>query len=248
MGEIVLGIDVGATGTKGALVDLEKGELVSDRIKFPTPQSHLPKDMIDTIGKLVDEFSWRGKPIGLGFPAVIMNNKTITASNIDKAWLGYEISLKMNEYLESPVVVINDADAAGLAEITYSNNEPPAGTLILLTLGTGIGSAIFLNGKLLKNTELGHTLYQGKIAEKIVSNSARLKNELSWEEYGSQLGEYLSYINRLFYPELFILGGGISKKFEKYAKYFPSHLNVRPATQLNNAGIIGAALAFKLYA
>ena len=239
----VLGIDVGATGMKAALVDTTKGELTTERHKISTPEGGKPEDMVGVINELINHFEWAGKPIGIGFPAVIMGGKTLTASNIDNSWIGYPVESSIEEKTGNKVQVINDADAAGLAEITFGKGKGVNGTVILLTLGTGIGSAIFKDGKILRNTELGHILYNGDIAEKAVSNSARKKQDMNWKEYGTKLGDFLSYINKLFYPDLIILGGGISKKFDNYSSLFPEHLNVTPASQFNNAGIIGAALS-----
>ena len=241
----VLGIDVGATGIKGAIVNLETGELVGERHKIPTPEGGKPEDMIKVIGDIVDHHNWRGNPTGIGFPAVVMNGKSLTASNIDDAWIGYPIEDAIEKSLGMRVPVLNDADAAGQAEMAFGNGKGAQGTVILLTLGTGIGSAIFNDGQLLRNTELGHIMYQGQIAEKLVSNSARKREDMSWEVYGKALGGYLHYIDKLFYPDLMILGGGISKKFEKFSSQFADLKNVTAATQFNNAGIVGAALAAK---
>jgi len=239
----ILGIDVGATGIKGAIVDTVAGELITDRHKLATPQGALPADVASVIKELVDHFEWKGKPVGMGFPSVIQNNKVLTASNIDKSWIG----MNLVEYLETETGIkataVNDADAAGLAEVTHGQGKNIKGIVILLTLGTGIGSAIFKDGKLLQNSELGHLKFKGKIAEKVVANSAREKHDLSWKAYGNILGEFLDHVHRLFYPDLIILGGGISKKFEKYSGQFPDHLKVHPAAHQNNAGIIGAAMS-----
>jgi len=242
---VALGIDVGATGIKGALVNIKTGNLTTERYKLQTPKSKKPKDIIAVIKQIVEHFDWKGKRLGIGIPSVIINDKTVTASNIDKSWKDFPIQQELEKALASSLVVLNDADAAGLAEIYYRDDNA-SGTQILLTLGTGIGSAVFLNGKLLKNTELGQIMFKNNIAEKLVSNSARIKLDLSWDNYGKELGEYLTYIYSLFYPELIILGGGISKKFAKFSKNFAPHLNVKPASKFNNTGIIGAALATKL--
>lgn len=239
----VLGIDVGGTGIKGGLVNLETGELISERFKLGTPEAAGPHEVLSVIQQIIEHFEWQGKPIGIGFPAVIKQGKSLTASNISKEWVDYPIKAFFEKNLECTLNVINDADAAGLAEMTYGKGKEVQGTVILLTLGTGIGSAIFKDGKLLANTELGHLKYEGQIAEKVVSNAAKKKNNLSWEEYGSQLHNFLSHVNRLFYPDLIILGGGISKKFEKYGGSFSKIGTITPASQFNNAGIIGAALA-----
>lgn len=243
----ILGVDIGATGVKGSIVDLEAGELITDRHKIPTPEGGKPEDIAQVVKELVHHFDWKGQPVGLGFPAVILHHKVLTASNIDDSWIGQDVFKIMSEATESPCIVVNDADAAGLAEVRYGKGKGVKGTMILLTLGTGIGSAIFLDGRLLHNTEFGQVMFKGTISEKTVSNSARKKNDLSWKQYGKGLGEFLDYIHKLFYPELMILGGGISQKFDNYAKYFPEHINVTPASQFNNAGIVGAALAYDVY-
>jgi len=240
----VLGIDIGGTGIKGGLVNISKGEMISDRIKIETPEQSTPKQIMKVVKTLINEFDWQGKKIGVGFPAVIKNGVSLTASNVNKEWIGFPITSYFQENTGSPLVVVNDADAAGMAEVLFGKGKGVKGTVILLTLGTGIGSAIFKDGKLLHNTELGHIKYKGDIAEKIVSNIARKKRDLSWEEYGKELNHFLKYIERLFYPDLLIIGGGISKRFEKYAQHLEMDY-VHPASQFNNAGIIGAALAVK---
>jgi len=241
----ILGIDVGGTGIKGGLVDLDKGVLSSDRFKLGTPPESGPEQMLPVIQEIITHFDWNDKPIGIGFPAVIKNGHSITASNISKEWIQFPINEFFEDKLTNPLTVINDADAAGLAELTYGKGKDVNGTVILLTLGTGIGSAVFKDGQLLANTELGHLKYKGQIAEKVVSNAAKKRKDLSWEEYGKELYSFLNHINQLFYPDLIILGGGISKKYEKYSASFSKLGNITPASQFNNAGIIGAALAAK---
>ena len=244
---LILGIDVGATGIKGGMVDLKKGEMLSEKLRYPTPKSKKPKDMAKTIERIVQEFSNEGKPLGLGFPAVIRNQKTMTASNIDKSWINFPIRQFLEDITSCPLFVINDADAAGLAEIHYGIGKNEKGTVILLTLGTGIGSAIFKDGKLLQNTELGHLKFRKDIAEYYASNSARKRENMSWNTYGTVLNEFLLHVNHIFSPDLMILGGGISKKFSEFSTGIDDRLNVVPALKFNNAGIIGAALAWELY-
>ena len=239
----ILGIDVGATGIKGAIVDTNKGELITPRHKIPTPTGALPADVARVIEELVEHFEWKGKPVGIGFPSVIRNNKVLTASNIDKSWIGMNLVKFLEKESGINATALNDADAAGLAEMTHGQGKNTKGIVILLTLGTGIGSAIFKDGKLLENSELGHLKFKGKIAEKIVANSVREKQDLSWKEYGTVLGEYLDHVYRLFYPDLIILGGGVSKKFEKYSEHFPKHIKIKPAAHQNAAGVIGAAMS-----
>lgn len=243
----ILGVDVGATGVKGSVVNLDDGTLATERFKLATPEGGRPSDIAETVKAVVDHFDWVGQAVGIGFPSAILHHKVLTATNIHDSWVGQDVFKIMGDATGCPCIVVNDADAAGLAEVRYGKGKDVPGTLMLLTLGTGIGSAIFQNGQLLQNTEFGHVMYKGKIAEKTVSNTARKAGDLSWTEYGKELGEFLDYINRLFYPELIILGGGISKKFDNYADFFPKHINVTPASQFNNAGIIGAALSYELY-
>lgn len=243
----LLGIDVGATGIKGAIVDLKTGDLIAERFKLPTPESGTPNEMIDVMHQIVKHFKWEGKPVGFGFPAIIKNNKAWSAANIDKSWIGFKIKKEIQAKTSCPCVIVNDADAAGLAELYFGKGKDVNGTMILLTLGTGIGSAIFNDGVLLPNTELGHLKFKDSIAEKYAANSARKLKGLSWEEYGNELNEVLKHIDFIFSPNLMILGGGISKKFKNFSNYISEDLNVCPAEKFNNAGIIGAALAYKIY-
>ncbi len=245
--EKILGIDVGATGTKGGIVDLKKGDLISEKIKLRTPDSKKPGDMIEVINQLVQAFEWEGKPVGMGFPTIIKDNKCWSASNIDESWIGFEIKREIELAANCPVYVINDADAAGLAEMKYGKGYKQKGTVILLTLGTGIGSALFINGKLVPNTEFGQLKFRDGVTENFASNSARLAKNMSWEKFGNELNEVLKYIDFIFSPQMIILGGGISKNMDMYQQYFDKELNVYPAEKFNNAGIIGAALAYKKY-
>lgn len=239
----VLGIDVGATGIKGAIVDTGSGKMITERIKMATPKGGKPKDMIKIVHDLINHHDWTGKPVGIGFPSVILNDIVMTASNIDSSWIGKDIVRLLKKETKTEAVVINDADAAGMAEMKFGHGKDQNGTVILLTLGTGIGSAVYIDGVLLPNTELGHLKFKGDVAEKLVSNSARTRRELDWKAYGKQLGDFLDYVNFLFSPNLILLGGGISKKFDNYGGYFPEHLKVKPASKQNNAGIIGAAMS-----
>jgi len=238
----VLGLDVGGTGIKGAIVDVKKGKVISDRIKIPTPESKKPEDMIEVVKDIVGQFKWEGKKIGTGFPAIIKKGICYSASNIDDDWIGFPVKKSLEKALNTKVTVINDADAAGLAEIKFGQGEGVKGTVILLTLGTGIGSAVFRDGKLVPNTEFGHLRFKDSIAEKHASNSARKKFDLSWDKYGTELNNFLEHVDFVFAPDMIILGGGISKKFESYSHKFSDKLRVVPAEKLNNAGIIGAAL------
>ena len=240
----ILGIDVGATGIKGAIVDMNKGELITERIKYPTPKPATPQAMTEVMKKIVADFNWKGKPIGVGFPSIIKEGVALSASNIDDTWLDFPIVGFLNKKLKSPVKVINDADAAGLAEKEFGCGKDKKGLVILLTLGTGIGSAIFYNGVLLPNTELGHLKWHDSIAEKYASNNARETKELSFKAWGKELNKLLNHIEFILSPDHIILGGGISKKFEKYGEYLKTNASIEPAKMLNNAGIVGAAMAF----
>jgi len=240
----ILGIDVGATGIKGAIVDLKKGILITERFKLSTPQSGEPVEMIEVIDQVVNHFDWRKKPIGVGFPAIIKNDRAWSASNISDSWIGFKIKKEIEAKTKCPCEIVNDADAAGLAELNFGNGKNIKGTMILLTLGTGIGSAIFNDGVLLPNTELGHLKYKDGVLENYAANSARKRKDLSWEEYGIELNEVLNHINFIFSPNLTLLGGGISKKYQNFSEYLSKDLNILPAAKFNNAGIIGAALAY----
>lgn len=242
----ILGIDVGATGIKGAIVDIDKGELTTERIKYPTPKPATPQAMIEVMKQLIVDFDWKGKPIGMGFPAIIKEGLALSASNIDDSWLNFPIVGFLNKKLKCQIKVINDADAAGLAEKRFGGGNEKNGMVILLTLGTGIGSAIFYNGVLLPNTELGHLKWEDSITEKYASNSARELKELSYKTWGKELNRVLNHIEFILAPDHFIIGGGISKKFHKYAEFLETDATIEPAKMLNNAGIVGAALACTL--
>jgi len=238
----ILGIDVGATGIKGAIVNTNKGELITERIKYPTPKPATPQAMTEVMKKLVEDFEWKGKPIGIGFPAIIKEGVALSASNIDDSWLDFPVVGFLSKKLKSPVNVVNDADAAGLAERQFGAANTD-GLVVLLTLGTGIGSAVFYNGELLPNTELGHLKYKDSVVEKYASNNARETKELSYKEWGKELNKVLNHIEFILSPDKIIIGGGISKKFHKYEDYIKCSAEVRPAEMLNNAGIIGAAMS-----
>jgi len=239
----ILGIDVGATGIKGAIVNIEQGKLITDRIKYPTPKPATPQAMTEVMKKLVEDHNWKGKPIGMGFPAIIKDGVALSASNIDDTWLDFPIVGFLNKKLKSPINVINDADAAGMAEQKFGGDTKNKGLVILLTLGTGIGSAVFSNGVLIPNTELGHLKWKDSVVEKYISNNARETKDLSYKTWGKELNRVLNHLDFVLSPDHIIIGGGISKKFHKYEEYIDCAATVAPATMLNNAGIVGAALA-----
>lgn len=238
----MLGIDVGATGIKGSIVNLKTGEFLVERIKYDTPKPATPSAVAATIRTLALDMNWKeGDTIGCGFPSVVRKGRTLTAANIDKKW----INLKARKYLSQKtgydIRLVNDADAAAMAEVRFGHVSPK-GTVLLLTLGTGIGSALFRNGELIPNTEFGHMPYKRSIAEDYVSNRGRKDRGLSMAEWARQLGVYLEHLNKMLNPELIILGGGISKKFDLYKQHLNVNTEVVPARMFNDAGIVGAAL------
>ena len=237
-----LAIDVGATGIKGALVDVKNGSLISDRIKYATPSPALPEDIAKVINNIVQDLDWKDGDIGIGFPAIVKNNLCFSASNIDESWINIDIQKLIKEATGFNSHSINDADAAGLAEVAFGKAIGQKGTFIMLTLGSGIGSGIFKDGILLPNIELGRMIYRDSVAEHYASNRARKSKELDWDQYGQELNDFLVYVNKIFSPDLMVIGGGISKKFENYSHKIDSSLNVTPATLKNNAGIIGSAM------
>ena len=238
----VLGIDVGGSGIKGAPVDLETGEILAERFRLPTPEKAKPRDVADTVAELVKHFSWTG-PVGVGFPAVIRHGIAHTAANVHKSWINTNAEALFTEKAGVPTFVLNDADAAGLAEMKFGvGRERSRGVVILITLGTGLGTAIFSDGILVPNTELGHLIIRGKDAERRASDAARQRKDLSWEDWAERLNEYLSYLENLFWPDLFVLGGGISKMADKYVPLLDLKTEVVTAQLLNQAGIVGAAL------
>ncbi len=242
----ILGVDIGGSGIKGALVDVENGKLLTDRFRVETPQSLMPDDVLPVIRQIVDHFEYSG-PIGVGFPAVVVNGTPrtpFTAHHIEE-WVGYDVAGKISSVTGCPTNVINDADAAGIAENAFGAGKDAKGTVILLTLGTGIGSAVFVDNKLLPNTEFGKIYLQDrkKVSEQYFSNAARERRELNWEEWAKEFNEYLHYLEWLFTPQLFIIGGGASKKHQKYVPHLTVNAAVVPAELRNHAGIIGAAMA-----
>lgn len=244
MAKPVLGIDVGGSGIKGALVDTKRGELIEERFRLETPQPATPEAMAETFARVVEGTGYTSGPIGVGFPAIVHNGTALSAANIDKSWLGRNVERLFGQTVGKRVYVCNDADAAGLASRMAGSARKERGTVLFLTLGTGIGSAMFTNGKLVRNTEFGHVYLKGMkiVAEKYCANSIRKKKELSFEEWGKRLDEYLHHMNRLTTPDLILLGGGVSKKFDLFSQYLTIDVPVRPAELRNEAGIIGAAL------
>ena len=238
----ILGIDVGGSGIKGAPVDTEKGILVSPRHRIPTPEPAKPKSMADVVAEVAQHFDWHG-PIGCGFPSALRNGIVLTAANIHEKWIGVDAAALFGQKTGCTVNMINDADAAGLAEMTFGAGKGRKGVVVMVTIGTGLGTAVFVDGRLLPNTELGHIEIDGKDAELGASDAARQRDKLSWKKWGQRFNVYLNQLERLFWPDLFILGGGTSKKYDKYKKYLDVQAEIVPAQLLNEAGIIGAALS-----
>ena len=238
----VLGIDVGGSGIKGAPVDLETGQLMADRLRIETPENAEPEPVAGVVAEIAKSFEWKG-PIGIGFPAPIKSGVTLMAANISDKWIGLNADDLLTQATGCDCTMINDADAAGLAEMKFGAGRDHQGTVIMLTLGTGIGTAIFHRGNLLPNTEFGHLDINGKEAEHRASDAARQSEDLSWKKYARRLNIFLAEMERLFWPDLFIIGGGISKKSEKYVPLLQIKTPVVPAQFLNEAGIVGAALA-----
>jgi len=236
----ILGIDVGGSGIKGAVVKTKSGKLATERYRIPTPQPATPNTVTQKIKQIVDFFKWSGD-IGCGFPAAILNGVVQTASNISKSWIGVNIEDLFKEAINCDVKVVNDADAAGIAEMKYGAGYGQKGVVIIITIGTGIGTSLFTKGKLLPNTELGHIYLKDLIAEKYTSDAVRKDLNLSWESWGGRFNEYLRHIESLFYPEMIIIGGGASKKDKQFFQYLDVKAKVIPAKLSNHAGIIGAA-------
>jgi polyphosphate glucokinase len=239
----ILGIDVGGTGIKINTVNVKTGQLTGEKLKIKTPSPATPEAIIECLKTAVDHFNWKGKRVGVGFPAVVKNGVSLTASNIASQFINYPIDVEFSKALECDVKVVNDADAAGIAEITFGKGKGIKGLVIFLTLGTGIGSALFFNGQLLGNTELGHLKYKKSVFEKYASNSAREFHHLSWRKWAKELDIYLNHLELLLSPDLILIGGGVSKNFELYGKYLTTKVKVDTASLLNDAGIVGAAMA-----
>ena len=238
----ILGIDVGGSGIKGAIVDIETGELVGSRIRISTPEPAKPKQIAAVVSEIADHFDWQGS-IGCGFPAAIHNGITLTAANIHDKWIGTNVEQLFSDATGCPVKVLNDADAAGLAEMRFGAGRDQDGVVLIVTIGTGLGTALFTNGVLLPNAELGHIEVECKDAELRASDAARKREKLSWKKWGRRFDQYLNRLEKLLWPDLIILGGGVSKKIDKYMPYLTVGAQVVPARLRNEAGIVGAALA-----
>jgi polyphosphate glucokinase len=237
----ILGIDVGGSGIKGAPADTETGLLLTDRLRMKTPKNGEPEPIAEVVNQIAHSFNWNG-PIGIGFPAPIKGGVAMMAANVSEKWVGTNADALFTKVTGCDCTMINDADAAGLAEMTFGAGRGQPGTVIVVTLGTGIGSAIFHRGQLLPNTEFGHLEIEGEDAETRASDAARQREDLSWKKYAKRLNKYLNTMEKLFWPNLFIIGGGISKQSEKYLPLLTIDTPVVTAELLNEAGIVGAAL------
>lgn len=237
----VLGIDVGGSGIKGAPVDVAKGELLCERHRIVTPDPSTPDAVADVVARIASHFEWHG-PIGCTFPAVIKDGVVCTAANVDKSWIGTHGEELLAARTGCPVRMLNDADAAGIAEMTFGAGKGERGLVFMLTFGTGIGTAIFIDGVLVPNTELGHLEYRGKEAELRASDRVREQKNLSYEKWAERVDEYLAVLEALFWPDLFIIGGGVSKRHDRFIPLLKRRARVVPAKLLNEAGIVGAAL------
>ena len=256
-GDLAIGIDFGGSGIKGAVVDTHTGQMVGDRIRVPTPQPSVPREVVAVmdglVGRLIEPLTVGTEtslavsdaahmPVGIGIPAATRGGTVLTAANIDSAWIGFPAEREMALVMSRSVAIGNDADVAGLAELRFGAGRRQRGTIIVLTIGTGVGSALFADGRLLPNTELGHLELNGGDAEVRVAESARDRLKLGWKEWASGFDDYLHLLERLFWPDLFILGGGASKRADNYLQYLSVKTPIVVATLKNNAGIVGGAL------
>jgi polyphosphate glucokinase len=242
--QLAFGIDIGGSGMKAGIVDLAAGDLSGSRHKIATPKPATPDAMADVVKLLVEHFAWQG-PVGVAFPAIVRNGVAKSAANIDPSWIDIDIDAVFTAASERPVHVINDADAAGLAEVRYGAGKDRPGVVLMLTFGTGIGSGLFLDGRLVPNTELGHLEIDGYNAERRAAASARDRDRLSWRGWAKRANRYLERVIALISPDLIIVGGGVSRQSEKWMPYVDVDAEVVPAALTNEAGIVGAALVVR---
>ena len=240
----VLGIDFGGSGVKGAVVHTKKGTLLTDKYRIPTPVPSTPEAIAAVIKKIVKHFKWEG-PIGVGYPGVVLKGIALTAANIDNSWINTDVDALFTKSCGCSVHVVNDADAAGYSEMKFGAGKNEDGVVLLITVGTGLGTVMFSEGKLIPNLELGHIILRGDDAEKYASDAVRKNENLNWEKWGKRFNEYLTRLESLVWPEVIIIGGGASKKEDQFFKYLKTRAKVVPAKLENEAGIIGAALAAK---
>ena len=237
----VLGIDIGGSGIKGAPVDTDTGNLLAARYRLQTPSPSKPQTVAEIVAKIADHFSWKGS-LGIGYPGVVRKGVTLTAANMLNDWDGINAAKLIKKVTGRKTCIINDADAAGLAEMAFGAGKDRQGVVMVVTIGTGLGTALFTNGQLLPNSEFGHLEIDGVEAEWIASDAARKREKLSWKKWGRRFDQYLHTMEKLLWPDLIILGGGISKKYEEFLPYITVQAEVVPAKMLNEAGIVGAAV------
>jgi polyphosphate glucokinase len=237
-----LGIDVGGSGIKGAIVDTRTGRLVSERFRVPTPEPSTPRAVGAAMARLIQHFEWKG-PVGCGLPGPVKRGRLVTMSNLHKAWVGLSVADALSKACGHRVTVLNDADAAGLAEMRFGAGRKESGVVLMLTVGTGIGSALFVDGVLVPNTELGQLDIRGKRAEKRASAKVKKDKSLSWGAWAKRFDEYLSAVETILLPDLLIIGGGVSRRSKKFASRLKTRARLVPAQLQNEAGIVGAALA-----
>jgi polyphosphate glucokinase len=239
-----LGIDIGGTGIKSAVVDISTGQLVTSRQRVPTPHPSVPDAVAEVVAKIVTELDWTG-PVGATFPAVIQHGVARSAANVDPSWIGTDVDACFTSAapLAEGVYVLNDADAAGIAEVRFGAAKDVPGVVILLTFGTGIGSALLMDGRLVPNTELGHLELDGHDAEKRAAASVRDEDNMSYKDWAKRVERYMQHVERLFTPDLFVVGGGVSKDADRWVPRLELNTPVKAAELLNDAGIVGAAIA-----
>jgi polyphosphate glucokinase len=237
----IVGVDVGGSGIKAALVDTSSGELLTERHRIPTPQPATPDAVARTVAEVV-ALSGGSGPVGAGFPAALRDGTSLTATNIDDGFVGVDVAALFTKRCGRPVALLNDADAAGLAEATFGAAKGVSGTVLILTVGTGIGSSLCVDGRLVPNTEFGHLRFKGDIAEAYASDAARQRAGLKWVEWGKRFNAYLKHMETVLYPSRIVVGGGAARKFEKFAPSLNLSTPVVPATLGNMAGLVGAAL------
>jgi polyphosphate glucokinase len=236
------GVDIGGSGIKGCLVDLEKGRLIGDRLRIETPQPALPAPVYEVVGRIVHHFGWDGR-LGVTFPGVMKNGVAHTAANVDASWIGTDVDAALDALIPGTVETLNDADAAGIAEMRYGVGRDRRGVVLMLTFGTGIGSALFVDGYLVPNTEFGHIQVDGEDGEHRAAASAREREGLDYPTWARRVDRYLDVLEAGVWPDLIIVGGGVSKKAHKWVPLLSTRTPVVPAQLQNDAGIIGAALA-----
>jgi polyphosphate glucokinase len=237
----ILGIDIGGSGIKGAPVDVEQGTRLAERFRLDTPQPATPGAVAATVAEVTGHFDWHGQ-VGATMPGVVKQGILLTAANIHSSWIGTNAAQAFTRSTGCPVTVLNDADAAGIAEMRFGAGKGRPGVVVMITLGTGIGCAVFNDGVLLPNTELGHLEIRGKDAEKRASARVREEKDLPFKKWAKRVDEYLDRIDALLWPDLVIIGGGVSKRAERFFPYLSTRAEVLPAQLLNDAGIVGAAL------